>query len=112
LVYIASGKFLFYLLVVNLYDSYAIVIADYAPNLLVILLLSLFRLKTAPFAKWAVAGILVAFVAAGVQVAEISLHAWFNHNDLYHLIQAVSLWLLYRAGLLVGDRTAPGEPDG
>ena len=59
-----------------------------------------------------VAGIMVAFVAAGVQVGEISLYEHFNHNDLYHLIQAVSFWLLYRAGLLLSDRVSPCEPDG
>ena len=104
LVRIALGKFLIYLIVVNMYDSYAIVIADYAPNLILVLVLSLLRMKSAPFAVWAVAGILVAFVAAGVQMSEISLHEHFNHNDLYHLIQAVSFWLLYRAGLLLTDR--------
>lgn len=106
LVRIVIGKFLLYLLVVNLYDSYAVVIADYAPNLLAVLLLSLIRLGRDRFAVWSVAGILVAFVAAGVQVGEVSLHEHFNHNDLYHIIQAVSFWLLYRAGLLF---SAQGE---
>jgi hypothetical protein len=23
---------------------------------------------------------------------------WFDFNDLYHLIQIVALWMLYRAG--------------
>ena len=101
---IAIAKFLIYMVVVNLYDAYYIVIADYAPNLLAVLLLSIIRLKSATFARWSATGILVAFIAAAVQVSGVSLHEQFNHNDLYHLIQAISFWLLYRAGLQLRDR--------
>ena len=104
MVRIAIAKFLIYLVIVNLYDAYYIVIADYAPNLLAVLLLSIVRLKSATFARWSTTGILVAFIAAAVQVDGVSLHEQFNHNDLYHLIQAVSFWLLYRAGLQLRDR--------
>jgi Family of unknown function (DUF6962) len=104
LVRIALGKYLLYLVVVNLYDSYTVVIADYAPNLLAVLVLSLMRLTSAAFARWSAAGVLVAFAAAAVQLSGLSLHRSFNHNDLYHLVQAVSFWLLYRAGLQLRDR--------
>jgi Family of unknown function (DUF6962) len=103
---IAIGKFLLYLVVVNRYDSYTVVIADYAPNLLTVLGLSLLRLKSAPFARWSAAGVLVAFAAAAAQLSGVSLPRYFNHNDLYHTIQAVSFWLLYRAGLLLRERDA------
>ncbi|HEU5261963.1 MAG TPA: hypothetical protein VFU41_11145 [Gemmatimonadales bacterium] len=44
----------------------------------------------------AMAGLGLMFVAAAVQQARIALHAtYFNHNALYHLIQAVALWLLF-----------------
>jgi hypothetical protein len=105
LIFLVIGKFFLYLVFVNLYDSYAIVIADYAPSLLAVLVLSLLRLKSAAFAVWGVAGVLFAVVAALAQLSEISLHEYFNYNDLYHAIQAVSFWLLYRAGLLFGVKT-------
>lgn len=101
---VAVAKFLIYLVVVNLYDSYAVVIAEYAPNLLAVLLLSLVRFNEAAFARFSCAGILIACVAAAVQLSGLSLHAQFNHNDLYHAVQAVSFWLLYRGGLLMTDR--------
>jgi len=104
LVGIAVVKFLIYLVIVNRYDSYAIVIADYAPNLLAVLVFSLARLRRASFAAWSSAGIMVAFAAAAVQVSGLSLHEHFNHNDLYHVIQAISFWLLYCAGLRLIDR--------
>ena len=44
----------------------------------------------------AVAGLGLMFIAAAVQQARIALHpTYFNHNALYHLIQAVALWLLF-----------------
>jgi hypothetical protein len=107
---LAVGKFLLYLILVNLNDSYLIVICNYAPDLLAVLGLSLLRLKTAPFARWSAAGVLVAFAAAAVQVFGGSPHRYFNHNYLYHVVQAVSFWLLYRAGWLLSDRD--GRPAG
>jgi len=44
----------------------------------------------------AIAGLGLMFIAAAVQQARIALHpTYFNHNALYHLIQAVALWLLF-----------------
>ncbi len=44
----------------------------------------------------AVAGLGLMFIAAAVQQARIALHpTYFDHNALYHLIQAVALWLLF-----------------
>jgi hypothetical protein len=44
----------------------------------------------------AIAGLGLMFIAAAVQQARIGLHpTYLNHNALYHLIQAVALWLLF-----------------
>jgi len=102
--WLAVGKFLLYLAVVNRSDSYAIVIAEYAPNLLAVLAISLLRVKVSAAARWSIAGVLVACAAAAAQYSGLSLHSYFNHNDLYHLVQAVSFGLFFRAGLLLGDR--------
>jgi hypothetical protein len=43
-----------------------------------------------------VGGIVLTFIAATVQYTGISIHPrYFNHNALYHLIQAVALFLIY-----------------
>jgi hypothetical protein len=44
-------------------------------------------------------GIAVSVVAAGVQRSRISLHPHFNHNDLFHVVQALAVWLLYRGAI-------------
>lgn len=51
--------------------------------------------------RWMLAGVGVSALAAVVQQSGWSLHRHFNHNDLYHVIQALGVWLLYR-GARVG----------
>jgi hypothetical protein len=49
-------------------------------------------------------GLLVSIAGAALQHARLGIHpVWFNHNDLYHVIQAVALWLLHVAGLQLRD---------
>lgn len=56
------------------------------------------------------AGMLLMFVAAAVQQAGIALHpVYFNHNALYHVIQAVALYLVYRAARGAVTRTTPSR---
>jgi hypothetical protein len=56
----------------------------------------------------AATGLLLVFVASGVQVARIAVDPrWFNHNALNHVIQAVAL-----ACLFVGARGLSGSAEG
>jgi hypothetical protein len=43
------------------------------------------------------AGVAVSLAAAAIQQSGVSIHRHFNHNDLYHVVQAVGVWLLYFA---------------
>lgn len=45
---------------------------------------------------WILVGVAVSVVAAVVQQSGWAPHPHFNHNDLYHVIQAVAIWFLYR----------------
>jgi hypothetical protein len=75
-------------------------VLDYGTALLLLLLLAAlaWRRQRALWAPWAAGGIAVSLVAAALQQAGWDPHRHFNHNDLYHLVQMVGLWLLYRAG--------------
>lgn len=54
-----------------------------------------------------VGGVLLTFVAAGIQQYGIGLHSlYFNHNALYHLIQAFALLLIFLAARDVATRGA------
>ena len=40
-------------------------------------------------------------LASVVQHLHVTIHQyWFDSNDLYHVIQMVALWMLYRAGTM------------
>ena len=60
------------------------------------------RLRARPLdrgGRFLIAGVVVSIVAAAIQQSGWSLHPSFNHNDLYHVVQAVGVWLLYRGAL-------------
>jgi hypothetical protein len=61
-----------------------------------------------PEARWIAAGCVVSLLAAALQQSGIRLAAWFNHNDLYHVVQALALYAWYRGAREVADaRTGP-----
>jgi hypothetical protein len=99
-------KFLVYAVWMATHDSFRYVILDYAPSLLIVLLLaglSWYRRRDTA-APWVAGGILVSFVAAGIQAAHLAPHPNFNHNDLYHVVQMGAFYLLYRGGMQLKDR--------
>jgi hypothetical protein len=60
------------------------------------------RLRVRPLdrgGRFLIAGIVISVIAAGIQQSGWSLHPKFNHNDLYHVVQAVGVWLLYRSAM-------------
>ena len=49
-----------------------------------------------PAARWIVLGVVVSFLAAGIQASGLAPHPHFNHNDLYHVVQMLGMWMLYK----------------
>jgi phage shock protein PspC (stress-responsive transcriptional regulator) len=47
-------------------------------------------------------GVAVSLAAAAIQQSGVSLHRHFNHNDLYHVVQAMAVWLLFRGAISRG----------
>jgi hypothetical protein len=86
-------------------DRFTLVIADYGTALVAIVLAAwaLGPSGLTPAAWWVTSGVAVAVVAGIIQWAHLAPHARFNHNDLFHLVQMISLYLLYRGGLLLHD---------
>ncbi|PLY04140.1 MAG: hypothetical protein C0624_06010 [Desulfuromonas sp.] len=82
------------------FDDFWVAVADYLPTLLLILALQIRRLRRSPAARWLSAGVIVALSAAVVQGSGLALHRWFNHNDLYHLLQGAALYGFYRGARL------------
>jgi hypothetical protein len=54
-------------------------------------------------AKWILAGTAISVAAAGIQISGFNLHRHLNHNDLYHIVQMIGMYVWYRGGLLLKD---------
>jgi hypothetical protein len=85
-------------------QNFIVAIIAYLPAvilLLIGLLVRLFKTKDSRMFL-GVFGLLLTIAAAGVQVERIGLHPqYFNHNALYHLIQIIGLYFIYRFAVRV-----------
>jgi hypothetical protein len=55
-------------------------------------------------ARWLISGVFVSFLGASIQQSGIDLHRYFNHNDLYHIVQMIGFYLLFRGAKLLEDQ--------
>jgi hypothetical protein len=86
--------------------EFRVAAADYGGALAVLFagaVYAAFRWR-APGASWLIGGVLISLVAAVVQARRVGFHRHFNHNDLFHVVQLVALYAVYRGGVLVVDR--------
>jgi hypothetical protein len=60
-------------------------------------------------APWIITGIIVGLIAALIQMSRYAIHPQFNHNDLFHVIQATGFYLFYRGGQKLRD-CSPDQP--
>ena len=110
LIGVALIEWLVYSLWMLRHDEFIWVIADYVPAMLVVLVLQVRRMRRGEReAGWIVGGIVLSLLGAGVQAAGLAPAPWFNHNDLYHVVQMVAVWLLYRGAALMRDLSGPAE---
>ncbi len=80
--------------------AFLIAIVAYLPAT-VFLLVSFwmtYRGRASAALGWGIVGLVLTFLAAAVQQLKLAVHpVYFDHNALYHLIQFVALWMIYRA---------------
>jgi hypothetical protein len=79
-------------------QAFWIAIINYTPaaTFLLVALLVMYSRNGMSYLLVGVGGIVLTFIAATIQHTGISIHPrYFNHNALYHLIQAVALFLIY-----------------
>ncbi|MFQ5709969.1 MAG: hypothetical protein ACE5HO_21140 [bacterium] len=99
-------KFMAFAVWMSTHNDFSYVIYDYAPAMVAVLLLAAYswfkqRLTSS---SWLIAGVLASFAAAALQLSTIRLHEFFNHNDLYHVVQIGANYLLFRGAGLLKDR--------
>lgn len=94
-----------YFAFITKHDNFGTVVLFYVPAmiLLIILMLYSFLRFQGDGTGWIIVSILVSFAGAAVQQSGFSLHKHFNHNDIYHVIQMGSMYLLYRGVWMLKD---------
>jgi hypothetical protein len=91
LIMIAVAKLGAYTLWMLRHDDFIWVVADTASALLIVGVLYLRR-----FNGWMLAGVAASVLAGLAQASGVRLHPYFNHNDLYHVIQIAAMLIFYR----------------
>lgn len=82
------------------HDDFRYVVYHYGTSILLLFVLFALTWKRHPqVSRLMVGAVAVAVLAAVVQQAGVGLHEHLDHNDIYHLIQMGTMYLLYRAGM-------------
>jgi uncharacterized protein DUF6962 len=86
------------------HNDFKYVIYDYAPAMILILILQILSFSQGGAGSvWIIGGLVLSFAGAAVQQSGFSLHRNFNFNDIFHVIQMVAMYFLYRGGNLLKD---------
>ena len=108
----ATAMFITYVVIVLLGSrAFAVAIACYLPSaafLLAAFAIAYFRQRETFFAA-GMAGVVLTFIAAGIQQAGIGLHpTLLSHNTLYHIIQGIALLLIFLAARRIVSQSVQG----
>jgi hypothetical protein len=87
-----------YSILVLLFDSYLVVILNYAPVMLFLLAMSFIGLRDGTGSWTMIAGILIILAASAVQALGIDAFSPLDRNGLYHVISMVGVLVLYLGG--------------
>lgn len=95
----AVALFVIYALVVLLVSrEFLVAIVMYLPATVFLLAVLVSRHRREPHRALtlAITGVVLTFVAAGIQQAQLGVHpVYFDHNALYHVVQGVALFLIF-----------------
>ena len=84
---------------------FTIVILFYLPTMIFVLAMMIYSQFILEFNGSGLIsiGILISFLAAGIQLSGFSLHKHFNHNDIYHIVQMAGMYFIYKGVLQIKD---------
>lgn len=107
---VALAALVAYALVVIFVNSrFYVAIVMYLPATVFLLVVMTLAYRRTPSSALAcgIVGLALTFVAAAVQQLRIAIHpVYFNHNALYHVIQGISLFLLFLSARFLTSSTA------
>jgi hypothetical protein len=83
---------------VLLVDNFMVVILNYAPVIVLLLIKNVLGLRKGAGSREMIAGILIQCAASAIQALGVDVFAPFDHNVLYHLVSMLGVAFLYRGG--------------
>lgn len=97
--YVVAGvQLAVYTILILFVDNFLVVMANYAPVMLLLLVLNFIHLRDGG-GSWALGlGILLSFAASGVQAAGVDVFSPFDRNSLYHFGMMAAVVCFYFAG--------------
>lgn len=111
LVHLALGEFLIYsIYVLAVHREFWVAIANYTPAVmfLAFALAQTYRRRPEPAILAGLLGLAVTVVAAAIQRTSLSLEVFhLNNNSTYHLVQALGLFLIFRAAMFLARMPTP-----
>ncbi len=99
---IVLAKFMLSLVAVIAYPRFFVALLDYGLAMIAWAVAAL--LCRRKWSGWMLAAVGLSAIAGWVQQSRLGISAHFNHNDVYHIIQALALVGFYRGGCLLGSR--------
>jgi len=103
---LAAVKLILVLIANFLLKIFIVAILDYGSSMLFVLIVYAwsYNRRHDRAALLICAGVIISFIAAGVQMSGFTLHEHFNYNDLFHVIQIVAMYLFYRGTMALSER--------
>lgn len=87
------------------HDEYRYVVLDTAAAMGMLIALHAYAAvsRRDEASRWTLGGVAVSALAAAAQSFQVALHEYFNHNDLYHVIQIAAMMLFYNGVRMLRD---------
>ena len=101
---VAVLQLMIYLYWIRNHDEFLYVIVNYLFAMILVVILKIYSFITIADQSsiWILGSIIVSIVASGIQAKKIGIHPkYFNHNDLFHVIQLPGFYLLYKAAFFL-----------
>lgn len=75
-------------------DDFIRVIKYYLPHLILILIIKFVDIELDGSLQ-IILGVAITFIGFGVQARGKGLHKHFNHNDIFHVIQMIAIFVIF-----------------
>jgi hypothetical protein len=91
-------QFAVYTLLVLLIDDFLVVIVNYVPVMVLLLVMNFTGLKNGTGSWVMIAGILILFAASAIQELGVDVFSPLDRNGLYHVVSMLGVVLVFQGG--------------